>query len=304
MDKKCGMIFDVRSFSVNDGPGIRTTIFFKGCPLRCVWCHNPEGLNGEPEIFWDERRCMGSSHRCTVVCPKNALQGQPGTWKLAAEKCDSGGECARQCPTGAFQIIGSRITSDELIELIGKDRVFYDHSGGGVTFSGGEPFMQPEFLRLILARCREKGIHTAVDTSGYAAWSVIEPLCATINLFLYDLKLMDDAAHLKYTGVSNKRILENLRKIAETGRPVQIRVPLVPGITDPEQNILAIMEFLKTMPALKDVSLLNFHKGGEQKYLRKAMAYTMAVARPLEDQAVERIKTLFEKKRFHVSVGE
>ena len=298
------MIFDVRRFSVNDGPGIRTTVFFKGCPLRCVWCHNPEGLDSEPEIFWDERRCMGRSHRCTVVCPKNVLRGKPGTWKLAAEKCDSCGECARQCPTCAFQIIGSRMTADDLIELIAKDRVFYDHSGGGVTFSGGEPFMQPEFLGLMLARCREKGLHTAVDTSGYAAWSIIEPLCATINLFLYDLKLMDDAAHLKYTGVSNRRILENLKKIAETRRPVQIRVPLVPGITDSERNISAVMEFLKTMPALKDVSLLNFHKGGEQKYRRKAMAYAMSGARPLEDQAVERIKTLFEKKRFHVSVGE
>jgi pyruvate formate lyase activating enzyme len=123
-----GMIFDVRRFSVNDGPGIRTTVFFKGCPLRCVWCHNPEGLESGPELFWDERRCLGSRHRCTVVCPKGALEGKTGSWKLDSGKCDSCGECGRQCPAGAFQIIGSRMTVDELVDRILKDRVFYEHS--------------------------------------------------------------------------------------------------------------------------------------------------------------------------------
>jgi len=307
MEKECGMIFDVRRFSVNDGPGIRTTVFFKGCPLKCVWCHNPEGLEKEPEIFWDERQCMGSSHQCTVVCPKNALRalsGKPGTWKLDREKCDSCGECARRCPTGAFQIIGSRMTVDALVELIAKDRVFYDHSGGGVTFSGGEPFMQPEFLGIVLSRCKESGFHTAVDTCGYAAWNTIAPLLPVIDLFLYDLKLIDDAAHVKYTGVSNKPILENLKKIAEAGKPVQLRVPLIPGITDTEQNIFDIIEFLEPMPALRQVSLLNFHKGGAQKYRRKAMDYAMGGARPLDDEQIGRIKSVFEKHRFIVSVGE
>jgi pyruvate formate lyase activating enzyme len=184
MGNACGMIFDVRRFSVNDGPGIRTTVFFKGCPLKCVWCHNPEGLDREPELFWDERRCLGSTHQCTVVCPKNALEGKTGSWKLDNGRCDLCGECGRRCPTGAFQIIGSRMTLDGLVELILKDRVFYENSGGGATFSGGEPLMQPEFLGEVLSRCKAEGLHTAVDTSGYASWEVIGPLLADIDLFL------------------------------------------------------------------------------------------------------------------------
>ena len=299
-----GMIFDVRRFSVNDGPGIRTTVFFKGCPLKCVWCHNPEGLDAVPEIFWDERRCLTGTHRCTVVCPKNALTGSSGKWKFDGKQCDSCGECARRCPTGAFQIIGSRMTLDELMVLILKDRVFYENSEGGVTFSGGEPFVQPEFLAEILSLCKRESVRTAVDTSGYASWDVIEPLCKDIDLFLYDLKLMDDAEHRKFTGVSNKVVLENLAKIVKTGKAVQIRIPLIPGITDTDANIFSIAEFCAAMPALRQVSLLNFHKGGEQKYRRKWLTYAMIGTAPLDDERIGRIREVFEKRGFNVSVGE
>lgn len=298
------MIFDVRRFSVNDGPGIRTTVFLKGCPLKCVWCHNPEGLEREPELFWDERRCLGSTHRCTVVCPKNALTGGAGSWKLDGRRCDSCGECERRCPTGAFQIIGSRMTVDGLVDLILRDRVFYENSGGGVTFSGGEPFIQPEFLAEMLSRCKKECLHTAVDTSGCAPWEIIEPLLADIDLFLYDLKLMDDAEHRKFTGVSNGMALENLKKIVRAEKAVQVRIPLIPGITDGDRNIFSIAEFLEAIPALRQVSLLNYHKGGVQKYRRKAMAYAMSGAEPLTDDGVGRIKAIFEKRGFRVSVGE
>lgn len=305
MENSCGMIFDVRRFSVNDGPGIRTTVFFKGCPLKCVWCHNPEGLDVGPEIFRDEKRCMGAAHRCTVVCPKNALHKEK-EWELDRQLCDSCGECARRCPTGAFQIIGSRMTIDALMALIEKDRVFYDNSGGGVTFSGGEPLMQPQFLAAILSLCKEKGVHTTVDTCGYAAWETIKPLCAAIDLFLYDLKLIDDMEHRKYTGVSNKCILENLRKVVDAGKAVNIRIPLIPGITDTEQNIFAVAELLKTIPSVRQISLLNFHKGGEQKYRRKGLPYAMGGAQPLNDETINRIKAVFEKlgRGYSVSVGE
>lgn len=298
------MIFDVRRFSVNDGPGIRTAVFFKGCPLRCVWCHNPEGLEAEPELFWDERRCMTGTHRCKVVCPKNALTRQTGGWKLDGKQCDLCGECARRCPTGAFQIIGSRMAVDELMELILKDRVFYENSGGGVTFSGGEPLMQPEFLAEMITLCKRECLHTAVDTSGHASWNVIEPLLEGIDLFLYDLKLMNDAEHRKFTGISNKTVLDNLKMIAKAGKDVQVRIPLIPGITDTDKNIFSIVEFLEKMPSLRQVSLLNFHKGGEQKYRRKGMAYAMNGVRPLVDEQICTIRTLFEKRGFNVSVGE
>lgn len=298
------MLFDVRRFSVNDGPGIRTTVFFKGCPLKCVWCHNPEGLDSEPEFFWDERRCLGSTHQCTVVCPKNVLEGKTGSWKLDDGTCDSCGECERHCPTGAFQIIGSRMSIDGLVELILKDRVFYENSGGGVTFSGGEPFMQPEFLGEVLSRCKSFSLHTAVDTSGYAPWDVIGPLLADIDLFLYDLKLMDDAEHRKFTGVSNRMVLENLKKIVHAEKAVQVRIPLIPGITDSDTNIFSMAEFLGTIPALRQVSLLNFHKGGGQKYRRKGLTYAMSGARPLTDEQIGRIRTVFEKRGLNVSVGE
>jgi pyruvate formate lyase activating enzyme len=304
MGNICGLIFDIRRFSVNDGPGIRTTVFFKGCPLKCVWCHNPEGLGREPELFWDERRCLGSTHQCTVVCSKKALSGRHGEWKLYGEKCNSCGECARRCPTGAFQIIGSNMTIDELVGIILKDRVFYEHSGGGATFSGGEPFMQPEFLGEVLSRCKQEQLHTAVDTSGYASWEVIGPLLAGIDLFLYDLKLMDDTEHRKFTGVSNRMVLENLKKIVNAEKNVQVRIPLIPGITDTNKNIFDIIEFLEAMPSLRQVSLLNFHKGGGQKYLRKAMVYAMSGAEPLAVEEIGRIRKIFEKRGFGVSVGE
>ncbi|MBN1129919.1 MAG: glycyl-radical enzyme activating protein [Chitinispirillaceae bacterium] len=303
-ESQSGTIFDIKRFSINDGPGIRTTVFFKGCPLRCVWCHNPEGLSDRPQVFWEERRCMGDRHQCAVSCPKGALHRTDSGWVIDGDTCDLCEECARQCPTEAFRLIGRRMDADDVVAAVIKDRVFFDTSGGGVTFSGGEPLMQHRFLKVLLARCKEAGIHTAVDTCGYASWKVMAPLLPATDLFLYDIKLVDDAAHKRYTGVSNRTILENLKRLAEGHKEVLIRIPLIPGIVASERNIFDSIALLKGLPGLKNVSLLNFHQGGRQKYHRSGLDYPVSDMVPLGDDAVAAIVHEFRKNGFSVTLGE
>ncbi|MBN1131230.1 MAG: glycyl-radical enzyme activating protein [Chitinispirillaceae bacterium] len=307
MKSDSGIIFDIKRFSINDGPGIRTTVFFKGCPLRCVWCHNPEGLSMEPQVYWDERRCLGSAfsaHECTVKCTKNALHRTASGWELDPKKCDFCKECERLCPTEALQIIGKKTGADDLMTAILKDRPFFDASGGGVTFSGGEPLMQHAFLGAMLRRCQTNGVRSAVDTCGFAAKEVVASIMEATDLFLYDIKIIDDRLHKKYTGVSNRRILDNLKMITAAGKEVIARIPLIPGITVTEQNIFAILDFLNGISGITNVSLLNFHKGGEQKYRRYRKEYGMENSEPLDDASVDEIKKLFEKSGYSVMVGE
>lgn len=229
-----GIIFDLKRYAIHDGPGIRTTVFFKGCPLDCWWCHNPESRQPEPEVI--ERSDDGNSGR------------------IFRSESDN--------------IIGRTVSVDEVMEEILSDVVFYDQSGGGVTFSGGEPMFQLPFLIDLLKQCRKYGIHTAVDTCGYASADDFASINGMVDLFLYDIKLMDDTAHRKYTGVSNKIILDNLRNLAESGADINVRIPMIPGFTDTDANLDAIADYISSLENIEVVCLLPYNKFGEDKLKR------------------------------------
>jgi len=268
-----GNIFNIQKYSIHDGPGIRTTVFFKGCPLNCWWCHNPESQYLYPElVFWKDR-CI-NCQTCLTVCSSNAISIKDGILFTDKDKCTLCGECVQKCPTQAREIIGKTMTSEEVVKEVEKDNLFYQESGGGVTFSGGEPLVQPEFLNELLQSCQEKKIHTALDTSGYAIWQVLDKIRDKVDLFLYDVKIMDDEAHKNYTGVSNQIILENLRKLSRENENIFIRIPIIPGVNDDDQNIKGIGEFLKPLN-IKQVELLSYHNIASEKYNRLGKIYAL-----------------------------
>jgi pyruvate formate lyase activating enzyme len=257
-----GVIFKIKRYALHDGPGIRTTVFLKGCPLCCRWCHNPEGIDPQPQKMM--RR------------------------------------------TGAGEVeemVGYAIGIDDLVGEIEKDRLFYDESGGGVTFSGGEPLAQPAFLEAVLARCNEREIHAALDTSGFAPAAAIDRIAPRLQLVLFDLKVMDADMHRRYTGVSNRIILENLMRIGAGTTPLRIRVPLIPGITDGDDNLSAIAGFAAGLKALEGIDLLPFHRIGEEKYRRLKRSNKLADAVPPSAQRVAAIQDFFTAAGFAATIG-
>lgn len=250
---KTAKIFDIQRNSFVDGPGIRTTVFFKGCNLNCKWCHNPESQNSDTQMMFYKDKCTGCG-KCAEVCPN----------KL--EKCDFCGKCTIFCPSDARQICGKEITSDALIKELVKDKMFYETSDGGVTFSGGECMLQIDFLEEILKKCKENGLHTAVDTAGNVPYEYFERILPYTDLFLYDVKCIDEALHKEGTGVSNKRILENLKKLSdEACTEIIIRIPVIKGYNGSETEMGRIADFIGKL-RIKSVELLPYHKMGEHKY--------------------------------------
>ncbi len=262
-----GRIFNIQKYSIHDGPGIRTTVFLKGCPLSCLWCHNPESQSFYPEIMQYPKRCIGCG-KCIEACESKALSLDSSSIIFDRDRCTFCGCCAEACYAKARELAGRDMTVTEVMAQIEKDTVFYEESGGGVTFSGGEPLSQPDFLLELLSQCKKGEYHTAVDTSGYGASETIKAISGFTDLFLYDLKLMDDEKHIKYTGVSNKLILENLRLISQLGNRIYIRVPVIPGINDDEENLKAISRFIQGTPSVEQVNLLPYHNIAEGKYSR------------------------------------
>lgn len=257
---KSGKIFNIQRFSTHDGPGIRTTVFFKGCNLHCKWCHNPESISLKPQIELCTDLCIGCGE-CFKACP-NHMMAETGEHIVDRAKCEACGKCTDACYSGAVKLVGEDITVEKLMREILTDKPYFDASkGGGVTFSGGECMIQPEFLAELVAACKKEGIHTAVDTAGNVPWSFFESVDA--DMYLYDMKAVDPELHKALTGVDNKLILENLARLSDAGKRIWVRIPYVPGCNDGE--IEAMAEALRDIKAER-VELLAYHRLGEGKY--------------------------------------
>lgn len=295
-----GIIFNIQRYSIHDGPGIRTTVFLKGCQLNCRWCQNPESqLSGQEMVFWEDR-CIGCG-ACSLNCPSGAIQMKNKKPLTDKNKCNLCGECSRICPTQAWEMIGKKLTTEEVIKEIEKDLVFYEESGGGVTFSGGEPLEQSEFLEGLLNCCQEKKIHTAVDTSGYISWEILNRIHSKVDLFLYDLKIMDNKRHKKYTGVSNEIILENLKKLSSVHNNIFVRFPVIPGINDDYQNIRETGEFLSSLK-IAQVNLLPYHYIGIDKYKRLGKKYKLADIQPPSKEKLSEVSAILRKFNLNVKL--
>jgi pyruvate formate lyase activating enzyme len=270
-----GITFNIQRFSTEDGPGIRTTVFFKGCPLRCAWCHNPEGLSPRPELMWYDVRCIGARD-CLRACPENALELTPDGMRIDRERCAACGACAEACPAGALEVIGRRWTPEELFAEVQKDIVFYETSGGGVTLSGGEPMAQADFVLTLARLCHEADIHVALDTCGVVPWERYEQVLPLVGLVLYDLKILNSDRHRASTGVDNKLVLENGRRFAAAGKPMWVRTPVIPGHTADADNIAALGDFIAAeLPTVERWDLLAYTNLGQPKYHRLDRPYAL-----------------------------
>ena len=295
-----GLIFNIMRFSLHDGPGIRTTVFFKGCPLSCWWCHNPESQRPSADMMYFPDRCVRCGE-CVAVCPHEAIGWQGGpVW--SAVRCQYSGACAGACPSGARELIGEWVTVSQVIAEVVKDTIFFDESRGGVTFSGGEPLMQAGFLDAMLGACRERGIHTTVDTCGVTGRQTLLGLSSKVDVFLCDLKMMDSAKHKKYTGIENEGILENLRALAKRHTGIIVRVPIIPGINDGEDNIEQTRGFLSSA-GLWRVDLLPYHEIGTDKYRRLAREYRLEGLNAPTAERMSSIVEQFERDGFRVRIG-
>lgn len=298
-----GIIFNIQKYSIHDGPGIRTTIFLKGCPLRCQWCHNPEGQSPQPEVALWPSRCLEECQECVFVCDRLALSKRDSFISLDKDKCDLCGKCAEVCPSRAVEIAGRQWSVEEVMKEVEKDLMFHDESGGGVTFSGGEPLMQPEFLKALLEESKKREIHTVIDTCGFAEPHVLEEICDKVDLFLYDLKVMDDQKHRRFTGGSNKIVLENLIKLDEKGKEVIVRIPLIPGVNEDKKDVEDILDFLRSLKNIHRLSLLPYHDLGKEKYKRFTLPYKIGTIQPPSRELIEKIKKRLESSGCQVTIG-
>ena len=297
-----GIIFDIKRYAIHDGPGIRTTVFFKGCPFTCAWCHNPESKASDAQILYTRKRCIGCV-KCVEACPQEALTLTIDGIRTEAELCRACGVCAGACPAEARQLAGRRESVADLMTVIEKDVLFFDESGGGATFSGGEPLVQSDFLLALLTACGARGIHRAVDTTGLVDPSVLMAVAEHTDLFLFDLKIMDPEKHRIHTGVSNEQIVENLRLLAERKIPIVIRLPLIPGINDDPDNLEQTARFVASLNGVQQIDILPYHRAAAGKYVKlNEPDPAGSISVPNNDQLQAAVK-LLENLGLQVNIG-
>lgn len=290
-----GLVLNIQKFSIDDGPGIRTTVFLKGCNLRCLWCHNPESIEPDFDIEYFPQKCIKCG-KCAEACPTQSqrLEGEVRTFvRTSCIKC---GKCAQLCCSDALKLEGKLMSAEEVLAEVEKDRSFYEKSNGGVTFSGGEPMLQKAYLKELLMESRSKGFHTAVDTAGNVPWDSFIEVLPYVDLFLFDLKAFDEVHHKTVTGVTNKRLLDNLKKLSETGAEIWVRIPVVPGINIIDNEAERLAEFLRGLGKIKVIELLPYHKLGESKYEGLDMDYRCKNCKTPDKEFMETLAEVFEKK--------
>jgi pyruvate formate lyase activating enzyme len=300
---KQALIFDVKRYAINDGPGIRITIFIKGCPLSCKWCHNPESQSPAKQKLYTESRCIGASE-CIKVCPEDALTLTPKGIVTDYESCTLCGICTDVCPTKALEMSGRMYEVNELVEIIEKERVHIDQSNGGVTFSGGEPLMHPVFLLEMLKACGEKGLHRTVDTCGFSDSETLLEVAKRTELFLFDLKIMDPIKHRKWTGVSNKLILENLKLLSETGANINIRIPLIKNVNADSKSLTEMAKFVSELSGNKPaISLLPYHNIAANKYTKLGSKYQELNMEEPSEKEQKRAVSIFSEFGLVAEIG-
>ncbi len=281
-----GTIFDIEKFAIHDGPGIRTTVFLKGCPLRCLWCHNPESQHRAREIFFTPEKCIGCGW-CFQACPNHCHQLTADGHRFDRTGCSRCGKCTEQCHAGALELVGREMTADEVLQEVLKDKIFYDNSGGGLTLSGGEPLAQFDFLCDLLPKAKTAGLHICLETCGYAPWRQFERMLPYIDLFLYDIKATDSDRHREFTGAPNTLILDNLRKIDAAGGQSILRCPLIPGVNDEAAHLLAITRLADSLRNVREIHLEPYHPLGIGKNARLGKTSRLPLTEFAEAETVE-----------------
>ncbi len=296
-----GLITRIQKYATKDGPGIRSTVFMKGCPLGCLWCANPEAISSKPEILVHAERCT-SCGQCMEKCPQGAIFLEEGKYRIDRSLCTSCGRCVEVCAANVYEKTGSLYTIDALVDELKKDKVFYDASGGGVTFSGGDPLMYPEFIRCAAEKLKENQIHVALETAGYAQWEVFESLLGVIDLVLLDIKFFDPQAHKKYTGISNKIILDNAQKLSAAHMPLVLRFIYIPGIND-GKDLMDRIAFAIKLKNVKQIDILKYHKLGIGKYNKLGKKYLLEDINEPEDTELQEAIDFAKQQGLLVTVG-
>lgn len=300
-----GIIFDIHQYAIYDGPGIRTVVFLKGCPLSCAWCHNPESQDPEPQISYFQERCVKCG-KCVDSCPNEALTLTSEGIERDPRKCTLCGNCTKVCPNQVMELVGKEYSVDEVIKIVAADKIFYDNSGGGVTISGGEPTMQYSFLISLLQKLKEKGIHSAIETCGFFNEKHLDELMELVDLFLFDIKHVDPAIHEKYTGIKNDKIKENFKNIVNktNSKKISCRIPIIPGFNKDLEVIKGIADFLNEVSYTNDVHLMPYNKLAKTKYEKMGMGHLYKDMGELSEKELEEISENFVNQGFKVVINQ